>query len=134
MKIHALRLLPGQDLKTELIKYTKENNIQAGLILTCVGSLSKVRLRMADEKVIKTWDKNFEIISMVGTLCQDDIHIHIGLSDESGNVIGGHLKEGCTVYVTAEVVIGETEYYEFKRELDKSTGFDELVIKKLKNN
>jgi predicted DNA-binding protein with PD1-like motif len=130
MKIYAVRLLPGQDLKTELIKFTKENNIQAGFIITCVGSVSRARLRMADDTVIKDFEKPYEIVSMVGTLCPDDVHIHLSLSDESGSVIGGHLKEGCPVLVTAEIVIGESEDHLFSREMDPNTGFPEIKIQK----
>jgi len=102
MKTFALRLHPDQDLKEELIRFTKENNIAAGFILSCVGSVKRATLRMADENIVRAFPKKFEIVSLVGTLSQDDVHIHISLSDEEGNVIGGHLKEGCPVYTTAE--------------------------------
>ena len=128
MKTFALRLHPKQDLKRELIGFAKENKIKAGFIITCVGSLSKARLRMSDETIIKDFEKRFEINSLVGTLCQDDVHLHISLSDENGNEIGGHLKEGCLIHVTAEIVIGETENMIFSREYDKETGFKELKI------
>ena len=53
MKTFVLRLHPEQDLKDELIKFTKENNIQAGFILTCVGSLNKATIRMVDKNGVK---------------------------------------------------------------------------------
>ncbi len=129
MKVFALRLHPNQDLKKELIRFTKENNINAGFIMTCVGSLRRATLRMPDETVIKDFEKRFEINSLVGTLCQDDVHIHVSLSDENGNEIGGHVKDGCLIYVTAEIVIGEIENMTFSREFDKETGFNELKIR-----
>lgn len=130
MKTHIFRLQPGQDLREELKKFVEENNIQAGFILTCVGSLKKATLRLADENKIRTWDEKFEIISLVGTLSQDGMHLHIGLGDKKGNTIGGHLKEGCVLYTTAEIVIGESEKHKFSRELDENTGFKELKISK----
>ena len=130
MKTFALRLHPKQDLKKELIKFTKDNNIQAGFILTCVGSLSRATLRMADETIIKDFEKRFEINSLVGTLSQDGAHLHISLSDETGAEIGGHVKDGCLIYVTAEIIIGELEDAKFSREFDGQTGFKELVISK----
>ncbi|KHO48056.1 MAG: hypothetical protein QT00_C0001G0068 [archaeon GW2011_AR5] len=129
MKIHALRLRPNQDLKKELIKFTKENNINAGFIITCVGSLRKATLRMSDENIIKDYENRFEINALSGTLCQDDVHLHVSLSDENGNGVGGHLKEGCIIYVTAEIIIGEIEDATFSREFDKETGFNELKIR-----
>ncbi|MFA5258814.1 MAG: PPC domain-containing DNA-binding protein [Candidatus Pacearchaeota archaeon] len=128
MKTFALRLKPNSDLKEELIKFSKLNNIQSGFILTCVGSLKKAALRLADLEV-KSFDENFEIVSLVGTICLEDVHIHISLSDKNGKVIGGHLKEGCIIYTTAEIVIGLSEEFIFTRELDESTNFKELVIK-----
>jgi len=44
---YALRLKPGEELYSSLLKYTKENNLQAPFILTCCGSLTKATLRLA---------------------------------------------------------------------------------------
>lgn len=129
MKIHALRLRPGQDLRLELERFIKLNNIHSGIILTCVGSLVKATLRMADESTTKTFTNKYEIVSLVGTIAGLDVHLHIALSDEQGQTIGGHLKEGCVVRTTAEVVIGEIDEFKLTREFDKETGFDELKVK-----
>lgn len=130
MKTFALRLHPKQDLKEELVKFTKEKQIQAGFILTCVGSLTRATLRMADETITKDFEKRFEINSLVGTLSQDGVHLHISLSDETGAEIGGHLKKGCLIYVTAEIIIGELDDTKFSRVFDEQTGFKELIISK----
>ena len=132
MNIYALRLKPNQDLKKELKKFVIDNNIKAAFIITCVGSLKQATLRLADEKIIKTYKKKFEIVSLKGTLSLAKTHIHLALADEKGHVIGGHLKEGSLIYSTAEIIIGESKKFEFLREFDKETGFEELVIKELK--
>lgn len=44
--------------------------------------------------------------------------------------MGGHLKEGCIVRTTCELVICILEETIFERQPDDITGFDELVIKK----
>lgn len=54
--------------------------------------------------------------------------IHIALSDREGNVIGGHLKDGCIVKYTAEVVFGVFNDAVFERKLDRKTGFNELEV------
>lgn len=131
MKTYAIRLHPNQDLKKELIKFTKENNIQAGVILTCVGSLRRATLRMADETITNDYEKRFEINSLVGTFSQDGVHLHISLSDDTGAEIGGHVKEGCLIYVTAEIIIADLENYKFSRKFDDETGFKELVIEEV---
>jgi predicted DNA-binding protein with PD1-like motif len=128
MKTHALRLIPGQDLKQVLQDFIAKNQISAGCILTCVGSLNGAVLRMADETIIKKYDGKFEIVSLVGTLCADGCHLHISIADKEGNVFGGHVKEGCNIHTTAEIIIGECEDLIFTREPDESTGFKELLI------
>ncbi len=135
MKIHALRLKPNQDLRTELEKFTKENKISAGFIITAVGSLRETKIRLANQNETTSFDGKFEIVSLVGTLAQDGVHLHISLSDETGKTIGGHLTEGCKIYTTAEIIIGATDEIVFTRETDKETTYKELKIrprKKLK--
>ncbi len=130
MKIFALRLKPGQDLKRELENFVKLNQIKAGFIITCVGNLEKATLRMANENILKNFEEDYEIVSVVGTLSPEGIHLHMSLSDKEGNVIGGHLKEGCVIRTTVEIVIGEAENLTFSRTFDEKTGFKELKIKK----
>ena len=123
------RLLPGQDLKIEIAKIAKENDMKAGVVLSVVGSLSKLTLRVADGKTVKVWEKGFEIVSGTGTLSADDMHIHISASDEEGVTIGGHLKEGCIIKTTAEIVVLVFDDIEYRREHDPSTSYNELSSK-----
>ena len=131
MKIHAFRLTKGMDLKKSIEDYVVENKIKSGVILSAVGCLYKVTLRTADGVTVKIIDDHYEIVSATGTLSMDGCHIHVSLSDVNLNTIGGHLKDNCLVNVTAEIVLGEFEDYEFGREFDESTGYKELTIKKL---
>lgn len=133
MKIHVFRLKPSQDLRKEIDKYVSDNNIKAGVLISCVGNVAKAVLRMANASIIKTFSDmgTYEIVSLVGTLEKGNSHLHLSISDKDGNTFGGHLKEGTLVGVTAEVVIGEIPSTEFKREFDKETGYDELVVKSL---
>lgn len=132
MKEHAFRLTKGQDLKAELEKYVQENNIKAAIIVSCVGCLYEAVIRNAGgEKSIELKEK-LEIVSITGTLSENGCHIHISVSDENLKTYGGHLKKGCLVNTTAEIVLLELENYSFKREMDESTGYKELVINKLK--
>lgn len=128
----AFRLKPGQDLKSGIEEIIKENNIQSGFVATCVGSLHEVTMRMAgaqpDKQDIRTLDGHFEIVSLVGTVSVSGTHLHVSVSDENGDVIGGHLKEGSIVTTTAEVVIGYDETLKFDRVIDQETGFEELSI------
>ena len=131
MKIHAFRLTKGMDLKKSIEDYVVDHNIKSGVILSGVGCVYKAVLRTADGVTVVTLDNHYEIVSVTGTLSVDGCHIHIRLSDTELNVIGGHLKDGCLVNVTAEIVLGEFEDFEFGREFDESTGYKELTIKRL---
>lgn len=132
MKEHAFRLHKGQDLKLELEKYVKNNGIKAGVIVSCVGCLDEAVIRNAGGVESVKLNKKLEIVSVTGTFSVDGCHIHIAVSDENLNTYGGHLKDGCIVNTTAEVVILELENYLFTREMEESTGYKELVIKENK--
>ncbi len=128
MKQITKRLLPGQDLRKEIELLVQDNQVKAGVLLCIVGSLTKLRLRLADGKSVQEWEKQFEIVSGIGTLSLVDCHIHISASDQSGSLIGGHLKDGCIIGTTAEIVILVFDDVEYKRESDLKTGYNELVI------
>jgi predicted DNA-binding protein with PD1-like motif len=128
MKIFALRLKPNQDLKENLKNFVTSNNIEAGFILTTVGSLKQATLRFANQTDSKVLQDKFEIVSLVGTLSTHGIHLHISISDKDGKTIGGHLEKGCLIYTTAEIVIGVSEDFIFVRTVDENTGYKELEI------
>lgn len=136
VKIYTFRIKPGNDLKAELEKFVQENHIQAGFIITCVGGLSQVTMRMAgalpEKQDIRTLKDDFEITSLVGTVSINGVHLHIGVSDKEGNGFGGHLKGGTVIHPTAEIVIGVDETAVYTREFDEETGFPELRIQSLK--
>jgi hypothetical protein len=129
MRTITLRLRPGADLKAELLALAARERIRAGWMLTCVGSLSRVRLRLAGGTEHATWQGPFEIVALTGTLSQDGGHLHLAVADQQGRTIGGHLAEGCTVRTTAEVVVAADDRLLFAREHDPATGYDELVVR-----
>jgi predicted DNA-binding protein with PD1-like motif len=133
MRQLSFRLKPGDDLKKEIIRRTKEAKISAGVLLSIVGGLERATLRMAgstpENQIVKTWDGPFEIVSGTGTFSKDGPHIHVTLSDQTGGVVGGHLKDDCIVKLTVEVVIGIFDDVTYERTLDSATGFPELNIK-----
>ena len=131
MKNYVFRLKPGEDLRKEVEKYSKKKEIKAGVIITCVGSLTKAVLRLAEDLEVREFNKGFEIVSLVGTISKDGMHLHLSISDKEGNVVGGHLKDGCIIHTTAEIVIGELGGWELRRGEDSETGFKELVVKKI---
>lgn len=130
MKTIAKRLTDGQDLMVEIQNIANEYDIKAGVILSAVGSLwkSKIRMPIIDGDVKYIHLENLEIDSLQGTISVNGCHLHISVSDIEGKVSGGHLKMGCVIRTTCELVIGILEDTTFSREVDSDTGFDELVV------
>jgi len=153
LRIHTLRLTPGQELKSTLLKFCRKKEIKAAFVITCVGSLTKVKLRYAGVPKSEQLCQHFEILSLVGTLSGQksdspsqvtissdgvehvveddnggDCHLHISLGDANGCMRGGHLLGDAIINTTAEVVLGEATDLAFHREHDDTTGFPELII------
>ena len=129
LKTYALRLHPGDDLRQQLTAFAQQNQILAGTMITCVGSLTVATLRLANQEGPSVYKGHFEIVSLVGTLSVNGSHLHLAVSDSTGRTIGGHLLDGCRVYTTAEIVLGELPQLEFRREKDDTFGYQELVVR-----
>ena len=128
MKTHVFRLHPGDDLKMCLEDYVRRHEISASVILSCVGSLRKLRVRDASGVNIQELLQECDIVSATGTAGCSRLHVHISCSREDLSVIGGHLTEGCIIKTTAEIVLLELESVSFEKEYDPSTGYNELKI------
>ena len=130
LKAYALRLKPGEDLRQQLTAFTVAHHIEAGTILTCVGSLTEVSLRLANQEAATHYHGHFEIVSLVGTLSAGGGgHLHLAVADSTGRTLGGHLLDGCRIYTTAEIVLGALPGLQFTRETDAIFGYKELVVK-----
>ena len=128
-KLWVLRLRPGDDLVDSIMGFAGKHSIRAGGIVTCVGSLSHVRLRYANQSNYEDLDskgQHFEIVSLVGTFSTTDRHLHLAVANEQGAVFGGHAGSGNKVYTTAEIIIVEGLQWTFRREKDPNTGYLEL--------
>ncbi len=129
MKTFALRLAPESDMQQELIGFARRHNIGAACILTCVGSLRRAALRFAGRSEVAIMEQDFEILALSGTLSDSGSHLHLMLADKHGVTIGGHVKAGCIVRTTAELVIASIPGLHFTREFDSRTGFEELTVR-----
>jgi predicted DNA-binding protein with PD1-like motif len=130
LRVFVFRLRPGQDLRQAIEGFVKRRNIRAGFMITAVGSLRQANIRLADQTEVTSFAGKFEIVSLVGTLGQDGVHLHLSIADSTGKTVGGHLVAGCLVYTTAEIVIGDAQGLSFSREPDEQTGYQELRIRR----
>jgi uncharacterized protein len=131
MENYTFRLKPGQDLFDSIEAFVQEKRIGAGCVLSGVGSLTYVTLRLADRDFYSGYGGNFEIVSITGTVSVHGLHLHIAVSDGEGKTIRGHLESGCRIYTTAEIVIAVFNDVIYRREFSEDSGYDELVVHKV---
>lgn len=126
---YSFRLKPDQDLKKELQNFALQNKLKAAAIVSGVGSLKQLCLRLANGKDVRTFEGPHEIVSMTGTLWEAGMHVHLSASDAEGKTVGGHLVDGNPIYTTCEIVLIEQKDLEFHREKDPAYGYLELVVR-----
>lgn len=132
MRMVATRLREGQDLKGSIERLVAALHLSAATVISGVGSLNTATLCMAGAEAgkqdIRTIAGPFEIVSLTGNLGPGRVHLHMSLSDKDGTVIGGHVKEGCIVHTTVELVLAVEDKLTFTEETDPQTGFGELKV------
>lgn len=131
MDNYTFRLKPGDDLFDSIEAFVRERKIEAGCVLSGVGSLTHAVLRLANRGHHSEYKGHFEIVSITGTVSIHGSHLHISISDGDGKTIGGHLVAGCKIYTTAEIVLVGFRDTVYKRELlENDSGYEELVVQK----
>lgn len=100
------------DLLYELNRVAKNQGVKAGFIQV-LGALQRARLSFYDQQkrayLELSFDSPHEIVSGTGNISvRDDnpyVHLHLGIADSSGRVVGGHCLEGCSVFAVEYVII-----------------------------
>jgi len=128
MELYTFRLKPGDDLYEGIEFFVRERQIDAGVILCAVGSLTHIVLRLANQEGYDHTEGHFEIVAITGTVSIHGSHIHIAISDGAGRTSGGHLVPGCKIFTTAEIVLAVFPGIVYRREPCGLSGYDELVV------
>ena len=132
MKTLPVRLTPGQDLRAALEAAVQAQNCHAAFVLSGIGSLSTAGIRLAGAAQPTRLTESMEILTLSGTVAaggdKTASHMHMAISTATGQVLGGHVVPGCIVLTTAEVLLALLPEWQFTRESDVQTGYDELVI------
>ncbi|MGG6237824.1 PPC domain-containing DNA-binding protein [Nodosilinea sp. AN01ver1] len=128
MQTYCFRLTPGQDLKQELQTFAQAQALEAGVILTGLGSLTQASLRFAAVEEASAIAGPLELISLSGTLSRHGIHLHGAVADDQGRVYGGHIMPGCMIRTTAEIAIANLSHLRLHRQADPATGYLEMVV------
>ena len=125
-KMIFARLNEDEDLLEALLHVAKGNNISAGFFLL-VGTLKKAKVgffRKGKYETIRI-DEPLEIVSCMGNVSVKEnklfVHAHIYVSNEKGEVMGGHLMSGCTIAAAGELALIEAVNVKLFRKLDEKT-------------
>ncbi len=133
MKTLPVRLTPGQDLRAALEEAVLAHNCRAAFVLSGIGSLSTAGIRLAGAAQPTRLNGDMEVLTLSGTVAVDGdktvSHMHMAISTATGQVLGGHVAPGCIVRTTAEVLLALLPDWQFTREPDAQTGYDELVVR-----
>jgi predicted DNA-binding protein with PD1-like motif len=133
MKTLPIRLTPGQDLRAALEAQVLAQNCRAAFVLSGIGSLSTAGIRLAGAAQPTRLTESVEILTLSGTVAAGDdntgSHMHMAISTATGQVLGGHVAPGCIVLTTAEVLLALLPEWQFTREPDAGTGYDELLVR-----
>ena len=113
--IYVLRLDRGEELIETLMEFVKKEKITLGTI-NGLGASNYVEVGLFNietkEYKKNVYEKDMEITSIIGNISTMDnesyLHIHINLSDENNNVIGGHLSK-CVISATCELFVQKVE-------------------------
>lgn len=132
MKTVCRRLHRGDDLLLSIRTLCEREKIDAAVVLSAVGCVSRAVLRDAGGVNLRSVDEPCEIVSLNGTASRTRCHLHLALSREDLSTIGGHMMPGCIVNTTCELVLGVLEHMRFNVEQDVQTGYDELIFTELK--
>lgn len=100
-----MRLSPDTDLRRALESAVDARFCHAAFVTSGIGGLRQARLRLAGKDEPEALEGDFEILRLAGTISRDGAHLHMGLADANGRVIGGHVAYDCIVRATAEVLL-----------------------------
>ncbi|VTU45488.1 PPC domain-containing DNA-binding protein [Variovorax sp. PBL-E5] len=126
-----VRLRPGDDLRRALESVVAAEGGTAAFVLSAVGSLRPAEIRMAGAHGALRIDSDTELLTLSGSIAAGGSHLHMSVSDGQGRVLGGHACYGCIVRTTAEVLLVLLPQWHFSREPDPSTGWAELVVRRI---
>ena len=122
-----LRLSPGADIRVALEAEVAARGHHAAFVISGIGSLTGARLRLAGAAEPIQLQSDLEVLTLAGTVAGNGSHLHMSVADFEGRVYAGHVAPGCFGRTTLELLILLLSEWSFKRELDPTTGFAELV-------
>jgi predicted DNA-binding protein with PD1-like motif len=119
-KIWVVRLDPGEDALLSLKDLVRRKGIEQAVVVSGYGTFARARLhwvahnRFPTDNLFEEFEDGIELMSMDGMVVDGEPHIHFTAATPRG-AFGGHLEEGCIVYVLCEITLVELEGPKMKR-------------------
>lgn len=130
MRTLPIRLAPDEDLRRALEDVLARAGSQAAFVLAGIGSLRPAKIRLAGVSDPVELEADWELLTLSGSIAPGASHLHAALSNQKGEVVGGHVAYGSLVRTTAEVLVCLLDGWTFSRAADAQTGYAELVVGK----
>ena len=134
-KIVFARLSTGEDLLETINLVAEKSHVSAGFFVL-IGTLRKTNLGYYREGKHETIvvDQPVEIVSCTGNISLKDdkpfAHAHVSVSNEKGEVMGGHVMPGCEIGVIGQLVLVEAADARLVVKFDEKTHLSLWSIKK----
>ena len=113
-RLHVIHLNNGDDILLGLREAVARKNIQHGVILGAIGSVTSYHFHVVASSVVPPAELfpkaegPYNIADMTGFIFNGRVHCHIIFSDDK-IAFGGHLEEGCKVLTFNVVTIAEAD-------------------------
>lgn len=128
-KKYVVRFERGEELVESLKKFCENNDITLASIIG-LGATNKIVLGLFKSKekeyLSKEYTGDYEISSLLGNISEKEgevyLHIHANISNENGEVFGGHLSSA-VISATFEAVIEKIEG-QVERYFDEEIGLN----------
>lgn len=132
---HTLKLVKGELVVENIIKFIKDQNIKGGWVAG-LGGLNWIELGFYELNVQDyTWqkfDELLELTNLTGNIAWQDgvpvLHAHATVSDSSFHAYGGHLKEAETGGTVELLIYAWEDEAGYVRKHDEDTGLNLLGL------
>ena len=125
----------GEFIIEELREYLKNNNIDAALITSGIGSFDICKIHIIEHANLPPKDKYItiegpvEIGSLLGSVAGGDPHIHVTVKDVNGDKLYiGHLEPGSRCCYRVEMGLIILKDIKTKRVTDPETGLIDIEM------
>ncbi len=129
----ALRLDEGEDVQESVERLAQTLDIQAGAVISGIGTLKRARLHMVQTTGYPTKQAfldlvgPIEVASIHGIIADREPHLHVTIADQAGRASAGHLEPGCVTLYLCELVIVRFADLSLRRVANPETGINQLT-------